>query len=621
MSNIRIDIASEFKETGFKKAQKSTDKLNKSFNNLGRTARRTFIAVAGIQALKRSVIAFAEEEKAAVKLAQSLRNLGLAYNTKAIEDYLEKTEKATAISKDELSPAIAQLVTTTLNAEKSMALLNVAMDVSAATGKDLRAVTSALSRAYNGNYASLGKLQTAYTTAELEAMGFNKAINALSEQFKGSAAASATSYSAKIDLLKIAFGDSAEELGKGIIGGLEQLNNGNYTTGLEAIVKVGSFIGDVFRRAGVTIAYTKELLKTGFRIDPEEQRRLDEIKALFSNPEAASNRMGNNPASNREFLADYKKQQDLQKKIEADRKKAAAMAAKAEKDRLKREREALALKRAGTVFDMENIQIVAAMQNKVTEDQLLRLTALLAINTGNAAAAEKLSMAVLAANGAALQSIGVMITAGDTIDTVIQKIIASQTNLALVGKGIGDIPKAPNPFQDWPSIIAGILAQIGTVKGALAGLGSPSIGGSAGGNNGNSGVGGNTVKVPSAITPPAGVNPDTSLGGGFNIKPGQYPNSSYFAGVAATSPYMPSSYFAGLAADSAAREEAAARRAAGPYMSSSYFAGMPAGNTPAVVVNVSGSVISENDLKTVIIDTVNSANSSGTPLNFNRIVE
>ncbi len=83
MSNIRIDIASEFKDKGFKAAEKRTTSLTRKFDNLTRTAKRTFIAIAGFQALKRSVEAFAAEDRAAQRLATSLRNLGLAYNTKA----------------------------------------------------------------------------------------------------------------------------------------------------------------------------------------------------------------------------------------------------------------------------------------------------------------------------------------------------------------------------------------------------------------------------------------------------------------------------------------------------------------------------------------------------------
>jgi hypothetical protein len=513
MAAIRIDIASEFKDKGFKNAQRSTDKLNRSFANLRRTATRTFIAIAGFRALRASVNAFAAEDKAAVKLAQSLRNLGLAYNTKAIEDYLEKSEKATAISKDELSPAITQLITTTLDANKSMKLLSVAMDISASTGKDLGSVTTALSRAFNGNYASLGKLQTAYTAAELEAMGFDRAISTLSEQFAGSAASAAGTYSGKIDLLKIAFGDAAEELGKGIIGGLEQLNNGNYTTGLEAIVKVGSAIGDVFRRAGLTIRYTKELLSTGFRIDEEERRRLEELRTLFDNPNAVTNRVANNPAANRRFLADTRKQQALQKKIEEDRKKATALAAKAEKERLKREKEALQLKRAGSIFDMENIQIVAALQGKIDGEQRLRLVALLALNNGIAEAAEKASTAVLAINAPALASLGVIIEAGDKIEDVIGKLINAQARTALVDLGIKNIPKAKNPFEDWDSILKKIIFDLDAIaakirnmptvsaNGAITSGNATGGGATGGGATGGNATGGGTFNVPNPFNP------------------------------------------------------------------------------------------------------------------------
>ena len=378
MSNIRIDIASEFKDKGFKAAEKRTTSLNRKFDNLGRTAKRTFIAIAGIQALKRSVIAFAEEDRAANKLEASLRNLGLAYNTQAIEDYLEKSEKATAISKDELSPAIAGLLSTTLDAEKSMRLLNLAMDISASTGRDLTSITTALSRAYNGNYASLGKLQTAFTSAELEAMGFEASVSALNTQFAGAAKNNADTYAGKIDKMKIAFGDLAEEVGAGIVAFLESLGDGDYDKGLQKLVDFGTAIGNVFRRAGLTIEYTKALLNTGFRIDAGEQFKLDELRAQLANPQ-----MGEFGV-NRGVVRDYAKQLELQKKIVREREKAANLT---EKDR----KNQLALNRAKAVFDIEKIQIEAALQGKITEEERTRLLLMKAILEEDVNKAEKLT--------------------------------------------------------------------------------------------------------------------------------------------------------------------------------------------------------------------------------------
>lgn len=482
MSNIRIDIASEFKDKGFKAAEKRTTSLNRKFDNLGRTAKRTFIAIAGIQALKRSVVAFAEEDRAANKLATSLRNLGLAYDTKAIEDYLEASEKATAINKDELTPAITQLLSTTLNAQKSMTLLNLAMDISTSTSKDLGSVTTALSRAFNGNFASLGKLQTAYTTAELEAMGFDKTVTALNEQFGGAAENNADTYAGKIDKMKIAFGDLAEEIGKGIVQFLESLGDGDYDKGLQKLVNFGQAIGDVFRRAGLTIEYTKALLATGFRIDAAEQLRLDELRGQMANPRAGSFGVS------RGNLADYRKQQQLQKKIEADRKKAAALAAKSEKDKLQREREALQLKRAGTIFDLENIQIVAALQGRISEEQRVRLIALLAINNDNAEAADKLTAAILALQGPALASLGITIKTSDNAQTVIDRLINAQTKLLLLNTGITTIPKAKNPFEDWDKVMAKIITDIAKISKSIKDIPGISVGGTTVGGTTVSGV-------------------------------------------------------------------------------------------------------------------------------------
>lgn len=602
-TDIKIIIAAELKKAGFDKAQKQTSLLDKSFKKLAITAAAAFSVNRIVAFGRASVKAFSDSEREAKLLANQLNAINLGFASPYLNKFIGKLALATGQTGGDLTNAFVTLSQATGDVTQAQKLLTTALDISLGTGKDLQTVVNALQRAYKGETTALSKLRIGYTATELKGRKFNDIIKELESRFKGSAANAVDSYAGKMARLSEAVSQAQEAFGEGLVSGLEQANIsieelqkniidlGNATGDLTAdIVNFADKTIEAFNKIAnsAPVKFLAKLLElisiyvlepivfgTGFGTpyDVADAKRRVQERAAAEKARSAELRSRN---------AILRAEKNNANKLAATKKKQAA-------DDKKRERETLALKRAGTIFDLQNIQIVAAMQNKVTEDQRLRLAALLAINTGNAAAAEKLSMAVVAANGAALQSIGVMITAGDTIDTIIQKIITSQTNLALVGKGIGDIPKAPNPFQDWPSIIAGILAQIGTVKGALGGLGSPSIGGSAGGNNGNSGVGGDTVKVPSAIVPPAGVNPDTSLGGGFNINPNQYPNSSYFAGVAATSPYMSSSYFAGLAADSAAREEAAARRAAGPYMSSSYFAGMPSGQT-TVNINVDGAL-------------------------------
>jgi len=152
---------------------------------------------------------------------------------------------------------------------------------------------------------------------------------------------------------------------------------------------------------------------------------------------------------------------------------------------------------------MENIQIVAALQGKVTEEQRLRLTALLALNNDNAEAADKLTSAILALQGPAFQALGVTIQTSDNAKTVIERMIDAQTRLFLLNSGIANIPKAKNPFEDWLSIMAKIIADLDTIAAKIRTMPSASAATSTsngttvttvtGGGAGGGGVGGGTI--------------------------------------------------------------------------------------------------------------------------------
>lgn len=577
-ADIKVVIAAELQKAGFAKAEKATKDLTKTFQKLGATIGVALSARAFINFAKQGAMAFAAEEKAVKQLTNSLANLGFAFSVPSIERYLEATERATMVTKEELRPAIVNLISTTMSAKKGMELLSVAVDASAKTGQDLTSVTSAITRAYNGNYSSLAKVTRGYSSAELKAGGFKTAIEILTSQVSGSASAATDTYSFKIAQLQKAVGDAQKAIGEGLVKAIEQLGSGDYDQGLQDLVDFGDKIGKSFGYAAGAVDSLIKLYDLVTMKAPAEA-----VVGLFKKPEKP---LGGKVTPTQFELAkaavEKRKEKAIRDKEIADRKKLAALESAERRKReaaLKKEQQ---LKRAGTIFDMENIQIVAAMQNKISENERLRLTALLALNTGNADAAEKLSTAVLAANAAALANLGVMMKSGDSISDVVKKIIEAQGKAAILGMNIGNIPKAPNPFEAWPSIIAGLLAQIGQLNGAINGLGKGGTGGAGGGagtgggggstvgKGGNSGVGGSTVTVPSAITPPAGVSPGTSLGGGFTMGANQYPNSSYFAGIAATSPYIPSSYFA-----------------TAPDVRTT---------PPTVVVNVAGNVSTEKDL-------------------------
>ena len=417
MTNIFVRIIGEFKDKEFKRAQKSTLGLTRQFDNLRRSARRAFLTVAGVAALKRSVQAFAAEDAAVQKLSKSLDNLGLRFDAIGVDDYLENLEKTTTIAKEELYPAFQQLANATLSVAKSQQILNTALDISAGTGKDLGQVVTALSRAFNGNYASLGKLQTAFSTAELQAMGFDNALSALNTQFTGSAAAAADTYEGKIRRLNIATGDAAESIGKGVVDALEALGGGNYDEGLELIAAAGEKIGDAFRFAASGVEYFRRFWKQGFFATKDQlaQFRLDMSTAFAEDPAKQRTLM----RERAKYLSAERKETE---KIRKEREKSAKLLEK-EKNNQK------IISEAQKKFDMERIQIEAALQGKINDVEEYRL---------------KLQRAILNENA-------------DMVIKYTGLLKEAEAQAAELADLLARLPEfAENPFHDWPATIARI---------------------------------------------------------------------------------------------------------------------------------------------------------------------
>lgn len=414
MTNIFVRIIGEFKDKEFKRAQKSTIGLSKQFDGLRRSARRAFVTVAGVAALKRSVQAFAAEDAAVQKLSKSLDNLGLRFDAIGVDDFLENLEKTTTIAKEELYPAFQQLANATLSVGKSQQILNSALDIAAGTGQDLSSVVRALSRAYNGNFTSLGKLQTAYSTAELQAMGFEQSLSLLSDQFSGQAAAAADTYEGKIRRLNIATGDAAENIGKGVVDALEALGGGNYDEGLELIAAAGEKIGDAFRFAASGVEYFRRFWKQGFFATKDQlsQFRLDMSTAFADDPAKQRTLL----RERAKFLADERKQTE---KIRKDREKAAKLL----KEEAKNQK---IIAEAQKTFDMERIQIEAALKGKINDVEEYRL---------------KLQRAIL----------------NENVDNVIKYtglLKEAESQAAELADLLARLPEmAQNPFTDWPTII------------------------------------------------------------------------------------------------------------------------------------------------------------------------
>ena len=185
-------------------------------------------AAAGAYAVKLAVDgvkAAIEDEAAQIRLATALKNATGATNEMiaSVEKQILKTSLATGVTDDKLRPALQRLSLSTNDVTKAQDLLNLALDISQATGKGLDGVANALGKAYDGNTAALGKLGIGLSSAELKAMSFEETQTRLSDLFGGAAAANAETFAGRLEILKVTFDEAKESVGARLLPIIQQL--------------------------------------------------------------------------------------------------------------------------------------------------------------------------------------------------------------------------------------------------------------------------------------------------------------------------------------------------------------------------------------------------------------
>jgi hypothetical protein len=183
-------------------------------------------AYAGKLAIE-GVKAAIEDEAAQKRLALALQNVTTATDAQiaSVEEQILKTSLATGVADDKLRPALQRLAVATGSVEKSQELLTLALDVSAATGKDVETVSNALGKAYEGNTASLARLGIGLSSAEIKTLGLEGTVKQLASTFGGAAATQANTFEGQIERLKVAFDETKESVGAALLPTLQNLLN------------------------------------------------------------------------------------------------------------------------------------------------------------------------------------------------------------------------------------------------------------------------------------------------------------------------------------------------------------------------------------------------------------
>ena len=375
MADIIIDIASEF--TGakaFTKAQSATDKLEKGVKRLGRTLGVSLGTAAVLSFAKASVKAAAADQKAQQQLALALKNVGLGRDAASAESYIQKLQSEFGVVDDLLRPAYQRLAVATHDSNESQKLLNLSLDISASTGKDLDAVTSALSKAYLGSNTALSKLGVGISKADLKAKSFNDIVNQLTNTFAGAATSAANTYQGSIDKLAVASNNVKETIGIGIIDSLKLLGedqNINTATAKmqqfatatnETLVGISSLIsklksnklggailgtfGDVFSNLQPFASFRKEGKKVNARKNAGGMQGAPAELVALSKYSIVQDKI----VKNAQTLTKLSTQQIKDLKLKTALEKAN-----------------LALGKGGNIFDMDAIQLNAALLNQTEQ--------------------------------------------------------------------------------------------------------------------------------------------------------------------------------------------------------------------------------------------------------------
>ena len=426
-SSLAIRIATIFDNKGLKQADKGVKSLQSSVKKLAGAAGFALGTAAAINFGKKAAKAFIADEKAASQLAVAVKNLGLAFETPRIEEFISNLSRAAGVADDVLRPAMQKLLQTTGSVAKSQELLTQALDFSRGSGVDYLTVVDDLTKAYVGQNRGLNKYKLGLTQAELKTIKFSDVQEKLNKQFSGANAAYLDTYAGKMELLGTAAGEAQETIGKGLIDALMILSG---DTSVQDLAETMQDLADNTANAITELAKLGKAAATfvseGYgKVDEASNDITDFIDRITGNSDRITRR--NVGQARRSFgggsggiggnIADN----IARRNAEAAAVKRAKELAALQKKTLDTQKKSLALQKASKTLNLDAIGIEAALKGQISETDRLSLLLQKSILEGNATLATQLSDQLEAATKRQNELRALLITT----------------------------PEAPNPYRNW----------------------------------------------------------------------------------------------------------------------------------------------------------------------------
>lgn len=449
MAELRIPIIVENKgKKAFKDVDNSVKNLSKSFKKLAGAAGIGLSTAAVIKFGKEAAKAFIADEKAASRLAISVKNLGLGFETPRIERYISELSAMSGVTDDQLRPAMQKLLQTTGSVTKSQELLSQAIDISRGSGIDYETVVNDLSMAYVGNTKGLSKYALGLTKSEIKTMKFADVQAKLAAQFKGGNAAYLDTYAGKFELISTAAGEASEKIGGALVESLVSAfaagDPEEFVAKIEGLAtKIASMVATAvfgFKKL-YYLTSDQAILASLNPFDDYEKNVItiiDNQEKMFraSFESIKMGYLGSMPIG----IYDTPAQVAARKKAEKDALENAKRLAALQGKQVAEAKKKAALDKAAKTLDLDRIGIQAALQ-------------------GNLSAAEKLSLELQLA----------LLDKNDTLATSLAaKLEAAVKANAELQKNLLATPEAPNPYRNWKMPDMG--QQGGLPAGVVAGV-------------------------------------------------------------------------------------------------------------------------------------------------------
>jgi len=242
---LKIPITYILKDAAMKRAERGMKNLGRSAGDLTRQLTK-FATVAGIAEFARqSVVAASEMEKSTAKLTTSLNAIGASSKFGGKE--IQKTTKDMqnlGFQGQQSNEALANLVTITGSLTKAQGLMGKSADAARFLHQDLATAATMLGKATIGSAKGFQAFGITLDKTLPSAQAFDKAMSELNARIGGEAQAYANTYAGRLEILTSKFDDIKIMVGEKLLPKLLELTEWFDKKGIPKIESFFKFLGN-----------------------------------------------------------------------------------------------------------------------------------------------------------------------------------------------------------------------------------------------------------------------------------------------------------------------------------------------------------------------------------------